>query len=65
MESINLDTSILIEHYRAKDKSKSLFYKLSQDYNFVISSIVKYEILCGDKKKINIGTPDLHQTIVS
>ena len=51
MELINLDTSILIEHYRAKDKSKSHFYRLSQNYNFVISSIVKYEILCGDKNK--------------
>jgi tRNA(fMet)-specific endonuclease VapC len=51
MENICLDTSILIEHYRIKDKSNSTFYQLSNRYNFQIPSIVKYEILCGDKKK--------------
>jgi tRNA(fMet)-specific endonuclease VapC len=51
MDTICLDTTILIEHYRCKDKSRSSFYKLSDEYNFKIPSVVKYEILCGDKKK--------------
>jgi tRNA(fMet)-specific endonuclease VapC len=51
MDNICLDTTILIEHYRAKDKSKSTFFRLSNNFDFKIPSIVKYEILCGDIKK--------------
>ena len=51
MEIICLDTSVLIEFYRNKDKSKSFWFKLAELYKFNIPSIVKYEILRGDKKK--------------
>jgi predicted nucleic acid-binding protein len=51
METINLDSSILIEHFRIKDKSKSKLFELSKYYNFAITSIVKYEILRGNKEK--------------
>jgi tRNA(fMet)-specific endonuclease VapC len=53
MEPICLDTTILIEHYRLKDKSQSKLYNLSAGYEFKIPSVVKYQILCGDKKKDN------------
>ncbi|MFZ4412871.1 MAG: type II toxin-antitoxin system VapC family toxin [Bacteroidales bacterium] len=45
---ILLDTSVLIDLFRTKDKSKTFFYKLSTDYSdFAISSITHYEILLG------------------
>lgn len=51
MEIICLDSSVLIEYYRLKDKSKSFWFALSKKYQFNIPAIVKYEILRGDKKK--------------
>jgi tRNA(fMet)-specific endonuclease VapC len=43
-----LDTSVLIDYYRKKDKSKSLFYKLTKGYSlFAVSSITEYEIYSG------------------
>jgi len=51
MEIICLDTSVLIEFYRNKDKSKSFWFQLAKKYQFSIPAIVKYEILRGDKKK--------------
>lgn len=44
---ICLDTSILIDYYRKKNKSKTKFVQLSKDYNFSISVITKLEILTG------------------
>lgn len=46
-ELICLDTSILIEYYRKKNKSKTKFVQLSKNYSFAISVIVKFEILSG------------------
>jgi tRNA(fMet)-specific endonuclease VapC len=43
-----IDTSILIEHFRKKDKSKTTFYNLS-NHNLCITSITYYEILAGFK----------------
>ena len=51
MEVVCLDTSILIDYYRSKDKKSTFWYKLSHDYHFKIPTIVQYEILRGDKKK--------------
>lgn len=43
-----LDTSVLIDYYRKKDKSKSLFYKLTKEYSlFAVSAITEYEIYSG------------------
>jgi tRNA(fMet)-specific endonuclease VapC len=43
-----LDTSVLIEYYRKKDKAKSLFLKLTKDYSlFAVSTITEYEIYSG------------------
>jgi tRNA(fMet)-specific endonuclease VapC len=45
---ILLDTSVLVEHFRKKDKTSTSFYKLSeQDDDFAISTITHYEILSG------------------
>jgi len=46
-DRICLDTSILIDYYRKKEKSKTLFVKLSIKYSFSISVITKMEILIG------------------
>lgn len=43
-----LDTGILIEFFRKKDKSKSILYQLSlQSYEFKVAAISQYEILLG------------------
>ena len=43
-----LDTSILIDFFRKKDKTKTSFYHLSDLYReFSISTITEYEIICG------------------
>ncbi len=45
---ILLDTSVLIEYFRKKQKTESFFYKLSDvSNNFCISVITHYEISCG------------------
>jgi predicted nucleic acid-binding protein len=46
-ELICLDTSILIDYYRKKNKSKTKFVELSTIYNFSISVVTKLEILVG------------------
>lgn len=47
---ILLDSSILVEHFRTKDKEASFFYQLaSKEPNFGISTVTKYEILIGSK----------------
>ena len=51
MEVVCLDTSILIDYYRSKDKKNTFWYKLSYGYYFKIPTIVQDEILRGDKKK--------------
>ena len=48
---ILLDSSILIEMFRKKDKEKTLFYSLSQTSDdLCISSITHYEIGIGNRK---------------
>jgi tRNA(fMet)-specific endonuclease VapC len=45
---ILLDTSVLIDFFRKKDKSKSYFYQLSDiATSFVVSSITHFEIYTG------------------
>ncbi len=49
MEVICLDTNILIDHKRAKEKGKTRFYQLAlQGYSFKITSISVYELFKGD-----------------
>lgn len=46
---ILLDTSVLIDYYRTKDKSKSLLVQLAEKNSFAISVVTKYEFLAGTK----------------
>ena len=43
-----LDTSILIEYYRKKDKSKTTLFSLAKTYpEFVVSTVTHFEIYKG------------------
>jgi tRNA(fMet)-specific endonuclease VapC len=45
---ICLDTSVLIDYFRQKDKTKSFFYALAGEYDsFAVSAITEYEIYIG------------------
>jgi len=46
-DCICLYTSVLIDYYRKKEKTRTLFVKLSLKYSFSISVITKLEILTG------------------
>lgn len=50
-ELICIDTSILIDYYRKKNKSKTKLMELESDYKFCINVITKFEILVGVKKE--------------
>lgn len=54
MEIIIIDSNILIEYYRQKDKTQTFFFKLSSSYQFQVSAITKYEIYRGDKQLENV-----------
>ncbi len=52
---ICLDTSILIDYYRKKDKTKSLFFRLTEQHAlFAVSAITVYEIYLGNSEVQNI-----------
>ena len=51
---ICLDTSVLIDYYRKKDKSKSLLFKLTKQYAlFAVSAITEYELFIGNTAEQN------------
>jgi len=51
---ICLDTSVLIDYYRKKDKSKSLFLRLTEQYAlFAVSAVTEYEIYLGNSEEQN------------
>ena len=52
---ICLDTSVLIDYYRKKDKSKSLFFKLTKKYSiFAVSAVTEYELYLGNSQEQNV-----------
>lgn len=52
---ISLDSSVLINHYRKKNKNSSFFYSLVQQYEqFIISVVAEYEILIGARQPVQI-----------
>jgi tRNA(fMet)-specific endonuclease VapC len=54
-ELICLDTSVLIDFFRKKDKSKSFFFELTKKYKlFSVSVITEYEILVGSKSETDV-----------
>jgi len=51
---ICLDTSVLIDYYRKKNKSKSLFFNLTKEYTvFAVSAITEYELYIGNSQEQN------------
>jgi len=63
-EVILLDTSILIEYYRKKDKSKStLFCLTNADSKFAVSAITLFEIYTGANHEQLIFWNDFFQEI--
>jgi len=46
---ILIDTSVVIDHFRKKNKQKSLLYELSKDNQLFLSAISKFEFLVGTK----------------
>jgi len=62
---ICLDTSILIDYYRKKDKSQSLFFKLTELYTiFAVSAITKYELYLGNSPEQNIFWDDFFSRVI-
>lgn len=51
MEIACVDSTVLIEHYRAKDKINTFLFRLVQTYTVQIPSVVRYEVLRGDQSK--------------
>ena len=48
---ICLDSSVLINHYREKQKSNTFFYKLLKEYDgFVLSIVAQFEVFIGASK---------------
>jgi len=67
MEStvICLDTSVLIDYYRKKDKSQSLFFKLTEQYTiFAVSSVSEYELYLGSSHEQNIFWDDFFSRVI-
>ncbi len=50
-QNILLDTSILIDHFRKVDKSKTILFWLAEKYRFYISAINAFEIKIGIKNE--------------
>jgi len=53
---ILIDTSVVIDHFRKKNKQKSLLYELSKENTLFLSAISKFEFLVGTKLS------QIHQT---
>ena len=51
---ICLDTNILIDHKRSKQKDITRLYKLSTQYSFAVTSITAYELYRGDNSAEDI-----------
>lgn len=46
-EKLLIDSSILIDHLRKQQKDKTIFYQLSLQYDYVISTITEFEFSVG------------------
>ncbi|MCL2073089.1 MAG: type II toxin-antitoxin system VapC family toxin [Marinilabiliaceae bacterium] len=62
---ICLDTSVLIDFYRKKEKSKSLFFKLTKKYMFfAVSAVTEYEFHIGNSQEQNMFWDDFFSRVV-
>ena len=63
-ELICLDSSILIDFFRKKDKTKSFFFELTKTYSlFAVSIITEYEILVGSNNETNSFWEDFFERV--
>lgn len=63
---ICLDTSVLIDFFRKKDKSKSFFFELADSYDeFAVSSVTEFEIYIGSNPDSDQFWDEFFQKIVS
>lgn len=68
MESsvICLDTSVLIEFYRKKDKSKSFFFELAGRYDeFAVSTSTEFEVYIGSDPGKDLFWDEFFRKVVS
>ncbi len=63
MEMICLDSNLLIDHKRAKQKDTTRLYQLSQNYLFAVTAITAYELYKGDNSKEDIFWSDFFSKI--
>ncbi|MBK6904235.1 MAG: type II toxin-antitoxin system VapC family toxin [Saprospirales bacterium] len=49
MEIICIDTNLLIDYYRKKDKTQTRLRLLAHQFQIVVPAIVAYEFIRGDK----------------
>lgn len=49
MEDILIDTNVVIEYLRAKEKSKTLLIELMQEHRVSMASITEFELFLGAK----------------
>jgi predicted nucleic acid-binding protein len=56
---------VLIDFYRKSDKSKSLFFKLTEKYRvFAVSSVTQYELCLGNTQEQNKFWNDFFSRII-
>ena len=61
---ILLDTSILIDFFRKKNKRNSEFYSLSAKHSkFAVSTITRFEVFAGQTNSQNVFWDNFYQKI--
>ena len=65
-EVVLLDTTVLIDFYRKKNKSKSVLYRLSKpDRIFAVSAITHFEIYAGVRNdQVNFWNNFFHDLLI-
>ena len=65
MEIICVDTNLLVDYFRKKDKAETRLYRLSVQYDISVPSIVAYEFLRGQKSDVDSFLDELLANAVS
>ena len=50
-ERILIDTTLLIDHLRKKNKADTMFFKTAEEFDCCISSITEFEFIVGRNEK--------------
>lgn|SRR3990167_537517 len=62
--SILIDTSVLIDYFRKKNKENSLLYKISLKHSLAVSTITEFEFFVGLSEKHLEFTSRLFETFL-